>query len=61
VTFVTDEAGMEVILEFDKRGGVWGGAGRDTYARHRVEHGAAESTDWISVVEGWVHGAIPGA
>jgi sporulation-control protein len=61
VTFVTDEAGMEVILEFDKRGGLWSGAGRDTYARHRVEHGAAESTDWISVVEGWVHGAIPGA
>lgn len=56
VTFVADESGMEVILEFDKRGGLLS-EGRDVYARYRVEHEAAEATDWISVVEGWVHEA----
>ena len=56
VTFVADESGMEVILEFDKRGGLLS-KGRDVYARYRVEHKAAETTDWISVVEGWIHDA----
>ena len=56
VTFVADESGMEVILEFDKRGGLLS-KGRDVYFRYRVEHGAAATTDWISMVEGWVHEA----
>ena len=54
VTFVADESGMEVILEFDKRGGLLR-EGRDTYARHRVEYGEVAGVDWVSVVEGWVH------
>jgi sporulation-control protein len=57
VTFVADEGGTEVILEFDKRGGLLA-EGRDTYARHRVEHAAVGSTDWVSLVEGWVHEAV---
>ncbi len=57
VTFVTDESGMEVILEFDKRGGLLS-EGRDSYARHRVEHDDVPGTDWVSLVEGWVHQAV---
>jgi sporulation-control protein len=57
VTFVTDEEGTEVILEFDKRGGLLR-EGRDTYARHRVEHAEVAGVDWISLVEGWVHQAL---
>lgn len=57
VTFVADESGMEVILEFDKRGGLLS-EGRDTYTRHRVEHDAVAGTDWVSLVEGWVHQAV---
>jgi sporulation-control protein len=57
VTFVTDEAGTEVILEFDKRGGLLS-EGRDTYARYRVEHDEVPGTDWVSLVEGWVHQAV---
>jgi sporulation-control protein len=54
VTFVADPAGTEIILEFDKRAGVLS-EGRDTYARHRVEHAEVAGTDWVSLVEGWVH------
>ncbi|MEU7902052.1 sporulation protein [Actinoplanes sp. NPDC049118] len=57
VTFVADSTGTEVILEFDKRGGLLA-EGRDTYARYRVEHAEAEATDWDSLVQGWVHEAL---
>ncbi|MEU8606884.1 sporulation protein [Actinoplanes sp. NPDC048791] len=64
VTFVADSAGIEVILEFDKRGGLLR-EGRDTYARYRVSHDEVSGVDWVSVVEGWVHevvgkGSLPG-
>ncbi|MET8150885.1 sporulation protein [Actinoplanes sp. NPDC049668] len=57
VTFVADSAGTEVILEFDKRGGLLA-EGRDTYARYRVEHTEAKTTDWPSQVQGWVNQAV---
>jgi sporulation-control protein len=57
VTFVADPAGIEVILEFDKRGGLLR-EGRDTYARHRVPHDEVSGVDWVSVVEGWVHEVV---
>ena len=57
VTFVADESGTEVILEFDKRGGLLN-EGRDSYARYRVEYDEVADTDWVSVVEGWVHRAV---
>jgi len=56
VTFVADPAGVEVILEFDKRGGFLS-AGHDAYGRFRVEHAAADSTDWAQVVDSWVREA----
>jgi sporulation-control protein len=57
VTFVADETGTEVILEFDKRGGLLR-EGRDTYARYRVDYAGAAEVDWVSTVEGWVHQAL---
>ena len=57
VTFVTDAVGTEVILEFDKRGGLLR-EGRDTYARYRVEHDEVAGVDGVSLVEGWVHQAV---
>jgi sporulation-control protein len=64
VTFVADPAGIEVILEFDKRGGLLR-EGRDTYARYRVSHDEVSGVDWVPVVKGWVHevvgkGSLPG-
>jgi sporulation-control protein len=46
--------GIEVILEFDKRGGLLR-EGRDSYARYRVSYDEVAGVDWVSVVEGWVH------
>jgi sporulation-control protein len=54
VTFVADSMGIEVILEFDKRGGLLR-EGRDSYARYRVSYDEVAGVDWVSVVEGWVH------
>ena len=56
VTFVADPSGVEVILEFDKRGGFLA-AGHDAYGRFRVSHSEAEATDWTTVVESWVREA----
>jgi sporulation-control protein len=53
LTFVADPSGVEVILEFDKRGGFLS-AGHDAYGRFRVSHAEAESADWAAVVESWM-------
>ena len=53
VTFIADPTGVEVILEFDKRGGFLA-PGHDAYGRFRVSHAEAETTDWTTVVESWV-------
>jgi sporulation-control protein len=61
VTFVADASGTEVILEFDKRGGLLS-EGRDTYARHRVEYDQVAGVDGVSLVEGWIRQAVkPGS
>ncbi|GAA4702893.1 sporulation protein [Phytohabitans rumicis] len=56
LTFVADQRGVEVILEFDKRGGLFAG-GHDAFGRFRVEHATVDQTDWASVVDGWVRQA----
>ena len=56
LTFVADPGGVEVILEFDKRGGFMAPS-QDTYGRFRIGHDEAESADWAAVVDGWVRQA----
>ncbi|MFC0529132.1 sporulation protein [Phytohabitans kaempferiae] len=56
LTFVADPHGVEVILEFDKRGGFLS-SGQDSYGRFRVEHATVDQTDWRAVVDGWVRSA----
>jgi sporulation-control protein len=56
VTFVADPQGVEVILEFDKRGGFLH-PGNDAYGRFRVPHEEVESTDWAVAVDGWMREA----
>ena len=56
VTFVADPSGVEVILEFDKRGGFLA-PGHDAYGRFRVSHAEADSTNWTEAVESWVRQA----
>ncbi|WNF29734.1 sporulation protein [Streptomyces sp. C11-1] len=52
VTFLADPAGMEVILEADKRGGLFSD-GHDALGRHRVSHDDTDRCDWNATVGSW--------
>lgn len=54
VTFVTAPGGVDVILEFDKRGFL---GSHDTFSRYHVRHDQAHATDFIQLVDGWVRQA----
>ncbi|GAA1640459.1 sporulation protein [Actinoplanes couchii] len=58
LTFVTSPQQVDVILEFDKRGGMFGGGGADSFGRYTVSHNDTDTTDWTSVVDGWVRSAV---
>ncbi|MBT0769080.1 sporulation protein [Kineosporia sp. J2-2] len=57
LTFVANPHSVQVVLEFDKRGGLFR-PGHDSYGRYTVSHADADSTDWAQVVDGWVQEAI---
>jgi sporulation-control protein len=59
VTFLTTPGGMEVILEADKRGGLFTG-GHDAVHRHTVAHQGAETQDWATQVTGWLEQLVQG-
>ncbi|KUO02724.1 sporulation protein [Streptomyces caeruleatus] len=51
VTFLANPAGVEVVLEADKRGGLLS-PGHDTLTRFTVGH--HDSRDWNAEVDGWI-------
>ncbi|MBL3666201.1 sporulation protein [Streptomyces sp. M2CJ-2] len=53
VTFLAGPGGMEVVLEADKRGGLFS-SGHDTINRFTVSHDGVEHQDWNAVVDDWV-------
>lgn len=53
VTFLANPGGVEVVLEADKRGGLFSG-GHDALTRFTVSHQAVGQTDWNAEVERWV-------
>ncbi|MFB7361708.1 sporulation protein [Streptomyces hydrogenans] len=53
VTFLADPAGLEVILEADKRGG-FSSDGRDALTRFTVGHDGVEQADRNAEVDGWI-------
>ncbi|RIV41210.1 sporulation protein [Micromonospora radicis] len=57
LTFLADEHGVDVVLEFDRRGGLFSG-GHDTYGRYRVSHADADRLDWVAEVDQWVRAAL---
>lgn len=57
LTFVANPQQVEVILEFDKRGGMFGG-GQDSFGRYTAAHADADTTDWAEVVDGWLRRAV---
>ncbi|GLY95270.1 sporulation protein [Actinoplanes sp. NBRC 103695] len=57
LTFVTGPHGVEVVLEFDKRGGMFTG-GHDSFGRYTVPHADADTVDWTQQVDAWVRQAL---
>lgn len=57
LTFVAAPHGLDVVLEFDKRGGLLH-SGQDAYSHFQVPHTDAERPDWPTVVESWVREAV---
>lgn len=53
VTFLASPGGLDVVLEADKRGGLFS-EGHDTLTRFTVSHEQAGQLDWTSEVDGWV-------
>ncbi|CAL9365230.1 sporulation protein [Streptomyces sp. enrichment culture] len=53
LTFLADPAGMEVVLEADKRGGLLS-PGHDAPTRFTVSHDQVGHQDWPALVDGWI-------
>ncbi|GAA1253243.1 sporulation protein [Pseudonocardia aurantiaca] len=52
LTFVTDPHVVGVVLEVDKRGGLFSG-GHDVYHSFQVPHAGGDGTDWAQVIDAW--------
>lgn len=53
LTFVADPRELVVILEADKRGGMFRSGG-DSFGRFHVSHEEALRTDWAAAIDGWL-------
>ncbi|MFG3309451.1 sporulation protein [Streptomyces wuyuanensis] len=53
LTFLANPGGMEVVLETDKRAGLFS-EGHDALNRHVVSHEGAAHRDWNAVVSSWI-------
>lgn len=53
VSFVADPEGVDVIIEFDRRGGLFT-EGQDLYGRFRVAHYDVDRVDWVAQVDAWI-------
>jgi sporulation-control protein len=57
LTFVAGPHAVDVILEVDKRGGLFTG-GHDAYHHFQVPHTGAEHTDWAAHIDAWLRDAV---
>jgi sporulation-control protein len=57
VTFVANPHGVDVVLEFDKRGGLFT-EGQDAIGRFQASHHDADTVDWAAQVDGWVRQSV---
>ena len=53
VTFVPTPAVLQVVLEVDRRGGLFTD-GHDAFGRFDVDYGSAEQVDWTAQLDGWL-------
>lgn len=57
LTFVATPHQLQVVLELDKRGGVFT-EGRDAFGRFTVDYASADRTDWTSQLDGWLRQSL---
>lgn len=57
LTFVTNPHQIQVVLEIDKRGGLFT-EGRDAFGRFTVDHANAHQTDWAAQLDGWLRQSL---
>ncbi|GAB2920038.1 hypothetical protein GCM10027280_03900 [Micromonospora polyrhachis] len=57
LTFIGTPQHLQVVLEIDKRGGVFT-EGRDAFGRFTVGYAAVEQTDWVAQLDGWLRQSI---
>ncbi|WP_129838725.1 sporulation protein [Streptomyces sp. RFCAC02] len=53
VSLIASPSGLEVVLEADKRGGIFS-SGHDVVHRHTVAHGDVGRADFTGLVDSWV-------
>ncbi|MFI1733737.1 sporulation protein [Streptomyces acidicola] len=53
VTFLANPAGVDIVLEADKRGGLFS-QGHDALTRFTVSHDAVAHQNWNALVDGWI-------
>ncbi|MGX1955163.1 sporulation protein [Streptomyces anulatus] len=59
VTFIATPGGMEIVIEADKRAGLFSD-GHDTVHRFTAAHHAVPHTDWNAQVDAWLKEVIAG-
>ncbi|MFC0006240.1 sporulation protein [Micromonospora siamensis] len=57
VIFVTNSAGLEVLLWCDRRQSL-AGISHQSVSRFRVWHAGADQRDWVAVLDGWLRETI---
>ncbi|GAA4925390.1 sporulation protein [Streptomyces coeruleoprunus] len=53
LSFVADDREMDVVLEMDKKGGLFS-EGSDSYRAFTVRHDAFQGTDWVAYLNQWL-------
>jgi sporulation-control protein len=53
LTFLPTPQTLQVVLEIDKRGGLFT-EGRDAFGRFDVDYPSAERVDWVAQLDGWL-------
>ncbi|GAB3145419.1 sporulation protein [Micromonospora sonneratiae] len=57
LTFIATPQRLQVVLEIDKRGGVFT-EGRDAFGRFTVDYATVDQTDWATQLDGWLRQSI---
>lgn len=53
LTFIATPRHLQIVLEIDKRGGVFT-EGRDAFGRFTTDYPTADRTDWAAQLDGWL-------